>query len=441
MAFSKSLANDQSADSPAAASPQLYICLACGWIYNETEGDIDSGLAPGTRFEDIPDDWVCPLCGVTKSDFEPYTPPNLQDLRAQTESPAASGPATHYARRNEAGVVIVGAGHAGWLLANTLRQADALMPITLVTACAGHRYDKPLLSVALVKGIEPADLVRETGTAAAQRLNIKLLAHTQALRICTESQQLRTSRGSLRYQHLVLAHGAQAISPPSLPAELCWRINHLDAYLKFRNALEASLQPDLTGQTGAKDVLIVGAGLVGCELANDLALGGHRITLVESADTPLSRWPHELAGNPLLHAWKDLPIRFLGGLQVQKVERIKQRFRVTTQCGQRYAADHVIAAVGLATPPQLAQTAQLKWNQGIEVDPSSMATSQAHIFALGDCISVNGIASRFIEPISRQVATLSGTLLGAQNVPAYEYKTSAVRVKTSTLPMTLETMA
>ncbi len=58
--------------APAADSGwMLFICRACGLIYDEAKGDADSGLAPGTRFADIPDDWACPLCGVTKSDFEP----------------------------------------------------------------------------------------------------------------------------------------------------------------------------------------------------------------------------------------------------------------------------------------------------------------------------------------------------------------------------------
>ncbi len=48
-----------------------YVCVVCGYIYDEAEGDPDGGLPPGTRFEDIPDDWVCPECGVTKDDFEP----------------------------------------------------------------------------------------------------------------------------------------------------------------------------------------------------------------------------------------------------------------------------------------------------------------------------------------------------------------------------------
>ena len=46
-----------------------YICDVCGWIYDPEVGDPDSGLAPGTLFEDIPDDWECPECGVGKEDF------------------------------------------------------------------------------------------------------------------------------------------------------------------------------------------------------------------------------------------------------------------------------------------------------------------------------------------------------------------------------------
>jgi rubredoxin-NAD+ reductase len=45
-------------------------CNICGWIYDEALGDPEHGIAPGTRFEDIPDDWSCPDCGVLKADFE-----------------------------------------------------------------------------------------------------------------------------------------------------------------------------------------------------------------------------------------------------------------------------------------------------------------------------------------------------------------------------------
>ena len=48
-----------------------YVCVPCGYVYDPEVGDPDSGIEPGTAFEDLPDDWVCPICGVGKEDFEP----------------------------------------------------------------------------------------------------------------------------------------------------------------------------------------------------------------------------------------------------------------------------------------------------------------------------------------------------------------------------------
>lgn len=54
------------------ATTQLWLCSSCGWIYDPAEGDPDGGIPSGTAFEDIPEDWFCPVCGARKSDFEPY---------------------------------------------------------------------------------------------------------------------------------------------------------------------------------------------------------------------------------------------------------------------------------------------------------------------------------------------------------------------------------
>lgn len=412
---------DAFADAATQAPWQSYICNACGYIYNEVDGDPDGGLPPGTRLADIPDDWACPLCGVTKADFSPYEAPTLEALRAQAST---APPAIRL--RGDPGVVIVGAGRAGWQLAETLRQYSATLPITLVTACAGDRYDKPLLSVAVARQLNPQALVSESARDAALRLGVTLLAHTHAVRICADTRQLRTTRGVLRYGHLVLAHGAQATMPPGLPASLCWRVNHLDAYQRLRQHLGD--QP--------KDVLIIGAGLVGSELANDLALGGHRITLLDTAAEPLARWHEQQAGPQLLDAWNDLSIRFEGGLQVQEVERVGSRYRVTTTNGRRFAADQVVVAAGLQPPTRLAQSAALAWANGIAVDNATLQTSVSGIHALGDCISIDGQCSRYIEPIARQARTLAAAILGQPAAP-YEHRAAVVRVKTTTRPMTL----
>ncbi len=406
---------------------QQYICQACGLIYNEADGDPDSGLAAGTRYCDIPEDWACPLCGVTKSDFEIYEPPSLDTLRAKTQS---GGPVPAAGLRQRPGVVIVGAGRAGWQLAENLRAADAKLPITIVTACAGDVYDKPLLSVAMARQLAPAKLVKESAADAARRLEVRLLPHTHAIRICRDTKQLRTTRGTLRYEQLVLAHGAQAALPAALPPALCWRINHLAAYLQLRAALGDA------NETGPKEVLIVGAGLIGSELANDLALGGHRITLLDVQAEPLARWQAEQAGQQVLQAWQALPIRFVGGVKVAAVEKVGARYHLSTECGQRFVADQVIAATGLQTPSRLAQSAGLAWQNGIAVDPQTLRTSDARIHAMGDCITIDGQASRFIEPIARQARTIAAAICGCAPVP-YENRPVMVRVKTTSRPLTL----
>ena len=416
-------------NTSAAPAWQRFICHACGYIYSEADGDPDSGLAAGTRFADIPDDWSCPLCGVTKADFSLYLPPDLQAL----QQAAACQPVNP---RAEAGIVVVGAGKAGWQLIENLRAQLPDTPITLVTACAGDVYDKPLLSVAMARQIGMDDLVRQSGTEAASRWRIRLLAHTRALHICTASQTLRTTAGPVRYRQLVLAHGAEAALPAPLEARLCWRINHLQAYQRFVAALGSA----------PRHVVIVGAGLVGSELANDLALAGHRVSLIDTQDRPLARWPADLAGQPLLAAWSGLPIRFIGAVRLQGLQRSGAQYRLELDDGQVLMADQIVAATGLVTPGRLARSAGLAWDQGIAVDPQTLQTSVPGIYALGDCISINGQASRFIEPIVRQARTLCASLVqacapaqpgAAVSLQPYAVHDAVVRVKTSSLPLTL----
>lgn len=420
--------------STLADDPWLqYICHACGYIYDEEQGDPDGGLPPGTRFADIPDGWACPLCGVTKNDFAPYVPPSMEALRAQAKAQGSAAPATR--RQADAGVLIVGAGRAGWQMAEALRALDAQCSITLVTDCSGDRYDKPQLSVAMAKHLPPERLVRETGAAAATRLNLRLLAHTHAVRVepaaTGSGGMLRTTRGPLRYQHLVLAHGARAALPPGLPAALCWRINHLRAYQRLRAAL---------GHTPRR-VLIVGAGLIGCELANDLALGGHGITLLDTEALPLARCAGESRARELLAAWGKLPIQFVGGVRVASLDTLPAptpdgALQLTTADGHQFTADQVIVAAGLQTPTRLAHSAGLAWDGGIAVTPAQLQTSVPGIHALGDCISIAGQTSRFIEPIARQACTIAAAIAGTGDVP-YEPRPASIRVKTSSWPMSL----
>ena len=401
--------------SDTSQAYQQYICRACGLIYDEAEGDPDSGLAPGTRFEDIPDDWECPLCGVTKSDFE----------LLEKKKPVAAAEQMVFAR--ETGILIVGGGLAGWAAAEAIRELDALVPVTLVCACAGDRYHKPELSVALSRGLTAKKLVRETAREAASRLGVRLMNHTFATGLTPATHQLRTTRGTLQYTQLILAQGSRPRLPQQLTAEHCWRINDLHCW----DALARQLQ------SGKKSVAIIGAGMVGCELAEDLAGAGHSVTLINRDAYPLAHLLPEKAGQRLLAGITGQGIRHCGKVTVKSVTRDEgNKHWVAFAHGTREAFDHVIVATGLRTENRLAQQAGLRFDQGVVVDPLSLSTSAEDVYALGDCISIGGKPCRFIEPIVHQARVIAHSILGDQ-AKHYEHQPPVVRLKTRSLPLVM----
>ena len=392
-----------------------YICRACGWIYDEEEGDPDGGLAPGTRFEDIPDDWECPLCGVTKTDFELFERPEI----------TVSDQPIQFNR--EPGIVVVGAGIAGWSTVEALRTLDTTVPITVVTACNGDVYHKPELSVAISRGADKAELVREDGHEAAKRLGVQLMAETFAVGLSAKLRQLRTTRGSVNYTKLVLAQGAKPVLPAQLPPSQCWRVNDLAVWSGLQQALAK----------GKQSVAIVGAGMIGCELAEDFARTGHKVTLLDRNSSPLAGLLPEQAASRLVASLDDLGVTYCGGVDVANVTELESGKRIIElEIGHSIEVDHVVAAIGLVTDNRLALEAGLDFNRGLAVDSQTLRTSDPHIYALGDCISIDGMSCRFIEPIKHQAQTIAHAVLGHDTVE-YDHNAPVIRLKTRAMPVVL----
>ena len=401
-----------------------FICRACGYVYDEKDGDPDGGLAPGTRYEDIPDDWACPLCGVSKQDFDPYAGPSAAPVVARTAARIPSG------SRDRKGVVIVGGGLAGWSTARALRAKDPDVPITLIAGDAADVYPKPALSLAFGQRQCANDLIASFGTDVADDLSVRLVPHAFATAIDARRKRIRTTRGSFGYDALVLAMGARPVEAKTLPAHLCWRINALDTWTRLHAVLAR----------GPARIAVIGAGLVGCELADDLAHAGHAVTVLDPASRPLAAWARPEQSRRLLDGWTRLGVRFMPSSAIVRVERrsIGGKAVVVINCADDtfHDADVVIAAIGLSIDTRLARTAGVAIDTGIAVDETTLATSVPSIYAAGDCVSIDGKPCRFIEPIARQAEAIASAIL-EQPVEATRSKIPLVRLKTRSAPMTL----
>ncbi|UOO83295.1 FAD-dependent oxidoreductase [Uruburuella testudinis] len=318
---------------------------------------------------------------------------------------------------------------AGWAVAEAVRSLDEASPMLMVTACNGDRYHKPELSVAISKGVDAAKIVKKTGSSAAAELNLSLLPKTFVLNIDSRLKQIRTTRGAFTYDKLVFATGATPFMPDVLPPQYCWRINHLTGFDGLQKALAK----------GPQRVVIVGGGMIGTELAEDISRAGHRVTIIDRAEYPLCGLLPEQAGRRLAEALHSQGIRYCGGRHVSGAARAEDgSYRLSSigTAGIAYldVADQIVVAAGLKTDPRLPERAGLDFHpaSGVRVHPDTLQTSVADIYALGDCIDLNGKACRFIAPLQAQADIIAAEIMGQTHAP-YAHSEPVVRLKTKSL--------
>lgn len=333
---------------------------------------------------------------------------------------------------NDAGIsreiVVIGSGFAAQQLVKSLRKLDAEQPIRLITADSGDEYNKPDLSHVVSRGCTAAAMTRQSGSDFAEQQRVTLLPHCPVLGIDPARRIVMTGQGEFAYGQLVLATGASAARPDLPGSEHLVTLNSLQEYA----AAEGLIQQ-------ARRIMILGAGLIGCELAMDMASYGREVTLVDLADSPLSALLPAVLSQPLQQALRSQGVKLQLGQGIAELslldpDRPQGGWRVTLSNGRVSEQDLVIAAIGLKPNLVLAQAAGLAVERGILVD-DSLQTSAPHIFALGDCAQWRGQLLPFLQPIVLGANALARTLLGTPT--PLTLPPMLVKVKTPRYPLQL----
>lgn len=332
-------------------------------------------------------------------------------------------------------IIIIGAGLAGWTTARELRKLDKTTPVLLITADSGDFYAKPSLSNAFAQKRGPAQLLTTPAANMAESQNVTLQARTRVTAIDTAAQIVRTNAGDFSYARLVLATGAQPIRIPMAgdAASAVLSVNSLQDFSVFHERLTCAKA--VTAAT-KKHVVIMGAGLIGCEFANDLISSGFDVTVVDPSASPIAALLPTGLSEQLREALASQGVSWHFGTTVQGVDHQAGNdgaLNVQLANGQTMAADVVLSAIGLRADLSLAQAAGLVCERGIVVD-AQLQTSAPNVYALGDGTQyANGRTLPYVMPIMHAGKALAATLAG-QLTPV-QFPLMPVAIKTPALPL------
>ena len=400
---------------------QIWECIICGWIYDESKGWPDDDILPGTRWVDIPDDWTCPDCGVGKQDFEMIAVSASDGPQSTVKTSELLGPID----QDQLPVIVVGTGLAGYNFAREYRKLNTTTPLIMITSDDGRMYYKPAISTGYHTNKSPDQLATATAEEMALELRAEIQTFTSIKSIDENNQLLETSNGNLNYEKLVLATGARCIELPIAGdgLESIYSINNLMDYSAFRQAME-----------GKKHVLIIGGGLIGSEYANDLIQSGYEVTVVDPLPSVLSTLMPKAASDSVKNALANAGVQFHFETVVEKIENQATGVKATLASGKEVEADIVLSAVGVRPDLTLAKTAGLQTNRGIITD-RSLKTSASNIYALGDCAEVDTHLLFYVAPLVEGAKKLASTINGEEQ--QVYYGTMPVIIKTTLFPVTV----
>lgn len=324
-------------------------------------------------------------------------------------------------------ITIIGTGLAGYTTARELRKLDKNLPLRLISQDDGVFYSKPMLSNALAQNKTPEKLTTSTANEMATQLDAEVLSKQAVTQLLPAEQTVLLEETRLHYSQLVLALGAEQLRVPLAGdgIEEVLRINSLEDYRCFRHVLEAKQ---------IRHITIMGAGLIGCEFANDLRRANIAVSVLDLADYPLSRLMPVAAGMVLQQRLAELGVEWFFGVSAQRIDKIATGYQVQLSDNRCIDTNLVLSAIGLRPRTVLAQAAGITTQRGIVVD-KRLQTNVTDIYALGDCAEVQSLVLPYVMPLMAAARTLAKILAGQE--ATLTYPAMPVVVKTPDCPTVL----
>ena len=330
-------------------------------------------------------------------------------------------------------IVIIGSGMAGYTVAREFRKLSPEHELVMICADDAANYAKPTLSNAFAGNKAPEQIALGDATKMATQLNLRIEADTWVKEIHAEHHEIILEKNGTTttqpYSKLVLAVGANPIrlAIAGDGSEDIHVVNSLIDYRNFREKLATRKD---------KRVVILGAGLIGCEFANDLLHSQYDVTVIDLAAQPLGRLLPAHVAQAFQTNLEQAGIKFALSTTVEKVVKINDGddYAVTLANGQTLVANIVPSAIGLQPNLALAKAADIQTGRGILTN-GFLETNQSDIYAVGDCAEVNGTLLPYVMPIMQQARALAKTLSG--QTTAVHYPAMPVAVKTPAAPLTV----
>lgn len=308
-------------------------------------------------------------------------------------------------------IVIIGSGVAGVSFAEKYRALSSDdVDITLVTREHDGYYSRPLLSRGFSKAdIEQSIILKPFEALRENNINVLCGAEVTAINRTNKSIAISGScqEKELQYDKLILAQGSSAfIPPPFKPYEkLFFCLNSLVDLKTLRKFRQGFLN-----QNQRPHWAIIGGGLIGCEVASDLATAGDNVTLFHAMDRLMERQLATEDSALLLKVLQSSGIKVLLNQAVK--EFIKEEDKVCVRTETTAEFDGLIVACGFKPRTELAELAGLEIGRGVKVN-SYLQTSDESIYALGDVAELpNSKLYAFILPIRNQALWLAEFLAG-----------------------------